>query len=252
MALSPDFITTLTNGLTEYYDQSELERICKRYAVSFSADFDQLDILAESLIVGIDNGRNRNLLKVLVQDLCLRSSRAVARTDWERRDYHSVQFEHLGKLAKELEAQHDSIPTEVSVAAGKPFAAKTEVRELLASATTRVTVVDNYVDHKTLDCFRDTAQPIRLLTGTRKEAIKSGFDSILQDFRNEGYSIEIRRHPELHDRHILFNDRCWMVGSSLKDAGKKPFNLIEVINVRAEIEADVERKWQEGEEYPGF
>lgn len=252
MALSPDFIMTLTNGLAEYYDQSELERICKRYGVIFSANCDQLDTFAENIIVNIENGKNRNLLKVLVQDLCLRSSKAVAETNWERRDYHIVQFEHLGKLEKELETEHDSLPTEVSVSAGKPFAAKTEVRELLGSATTRVTVVDNYVDHKTLDCFRDTSQPIRLLTGTRKEAIKSGFDSFLQDFKDEGYSIEIRRHPELHDRHILFNGRCWMVGSSLKDAGKKTFNLIEVINVRTEIEADVEKKWQEGEDYPGF
>ena len=221
MALSPDLIMILANGLSEYYDLSELERICRRYEVAFNAHIDQLDMLAESLIIEIENGKNRSLLKVLVQDLCLRSSRAVARTDWERRDYHSVQLQHLEKLAKELETQQELLPTEVSIGEGKPYAAKTEVRELLSSATTKVTVVDNYIDHKTLDCFRDTSQPIRLLTGTRKEAIKGGFDSVLQDFRHEGYRIEIRRHPDLHDRHILFNGRCWMVGSSLKDAGKK-------------------------------
>jgi hypothetical protein len=242
----------LTNGLTEYYDLPELERICKRYEVAFNANFDPLDTLAEQLIIEVENGKNRSLLKALVQDLCLRSSRSVAETDWETRNYHSTQLQHLEKLKKELESQQDLLPTEVSIAEGKPFAAKTEVRELLSSATTMVTVVDNYVNHQTLDCFRDTSQPIRLLTGTRKEAIKSGFVSVLQDFRLDGYRIEIRRHPDLHDRHILFNGRCWMVGSSLKDAGKKTFNLIEVNNVRAEIEADVEKKWQEAEEYPGL
>lgn len=242
----------LTNGLSEYYDLTELERICKRYEVAFNANLDPLDSLSEQLIMKVENGKNGSLLKALSQDLCLRSSRAVARTDWEKRDYHSTQLQQLEKLKEVLETQQDLLPTEVSIAEGRPFAAKSEVRELLSIATTEVILVDNYIDHKTLDCFRDTSQPIKLLTGSRPEAIKSGFDSFLQDFRLEGYSIEIRRHPALHDRHILFNGRCWMVGSSLKDAGKKTFNLIEVIGVRAEIEADVAKKWQEADEYSGL
>jgi len=168
----------------------------------------------------------------------------VARTDWERRDHHQGM---LGPLeALEAELQKGGLPTEISVPEEHPFTAKSEAREFLAQAATKVTVVDNWVGPSTLDCLRDVNQFIRLLTGQHATALADGFERALGDFCSEGYRIEVRRHPKLHDRYILFNDRCWLVGSSLKDAGKKAFNLIEVVDSKANIEAEVERKWNEG------
>jgi hypothetical protein len=71
------------------------------------------------------------------------------------------------------------------------------------------------------------------------------FERALQDFITEGHSIEVRRHPKLHDRYILFNNRCWLAGSSLKDAGKKAFNVIELVDGKTLIFAEVTKKWEE-------
>jgi hypothetical protein len=86
---------------------------------------------------------------------------------------------------------------------------------------------------------------VTVLTGKSVTPSGGDFERALQDFRAEGRSIEIRIHPKLHDRYVLFNDRCWLAGSSLKDAGKKAFNIIEVVDSKALIRAEVEKKWQE-------
>lgn len=109
--------------------------------------------------------------------------------------------------------------------------------------------MDNYIGPGTLDCFREVTYPIRLLTGGRDQCIASGFSSALKDFRAEGYTIEVRRHLKLHDRYLIFNERCFLVGSLLKDAGQKTFSLIELVDGRPAIVHEVERKWKEAELY---
>lgn len=53
-----------------------------------------------------------------------------------------------------------------------------------------------------------------------------------------------------HDRHIAFNERCWLVGSSHKDAGKKAFHTTEIVDAKAEVVAALEAKWDAGLLYP--
>ncbi len=41
--------------------------------------------------------------------------------------------------------------------------------------------------------------------------------------------LEVRRSTEFHDRFIVVDDnKCWHVGTSIKDAGNKAFMLSEV------------------------
>jgi hypothetical protein len=106
-----------------------------------------------------------------------------------------------------------------------------------------VLVVDPYVGVTTLDCLRLVTTPIRLLTGDSPKAIEDGFAAALADFKRQGFDVEVRRAPMLHDRHLSFNDRCWLIGSSLKDAGKKAFNCIELIDTKKAVVADLEAMW---------
>jgi hypothetical protein len=131
----------------------------------------------------------------------------------------------------------------------KPFEAKSEVREFLEKAETSILVVDPYVGVGTLDCFRSIKVPIRLLTGANPTSIEPRFDAAVQAFRAEGFQIEVRQHDKLHDRHVVLNDRCWLAGSSLKDAGRKAFHAIEITDARADVVAALERKWLEGKPF---
>jgi hypothetical protein len=171
----------------------------------------------------------------------------VARNDWERRTYHAGMLADLERLQKAL--GDPRLPDEITSGEDRPFAAKSVVREFLAAADTAVTVVDAYVGAGTLDCLIEIANPIRLLTGQKPESIDKSFDRGLKEFVSEGRVIEVRRHPKLHDRFLAFNERCWLVGSSLKDAGKKAFNVIEFVDGREAILSQIEVKWQEAKPY---
>lgn len=243
------YIPILTDALKSYYKVDEIVEMCKLIDVDVELDETDLSLMkfAEQLIIKIEHDNNRRYIEAIVPSLLSRAQRGASESKWNKQEFHQTMVSNLNKIAADLgEAK---IPEEVSVSENKPFTAKSEIRELLSAAETEVTIVDNYIGLGTLDCLRDVEHLIRVLTGEHSSSIANDFDRGLKDFISEGYKIEVRRHPKLHDRFILFNDRCWLVGSSLKDAGKKILNIIECVDVKDSIYADMERKWKEASKY---
>lgn len=242
-----DYVPLLSDAMQEYYQAEELIELCRLFDVSAntSSGAPFYFALSTQVLTRIDHGNNRRFLVTLVDSLLSRALGIAERRNWETR--HNVTIDRLQQLRTALNS--GGLPEELTVPEDRPFEAKSEVREFLGAAETELTVVDNYVGPGTLDCLRDVRQPIRLLTGVRSTAIEAGFDRAVKEFRAEGRAINIRRHPKLHDRYILFNERSWLVGSSLKDAGKKAFNVIEIVDGREAVSSEVEGKWTEGEEY---
>jgi len=243
-------IAILAEALDMYYrneDFFELAALFDSSVESPQGNWRWLPV-ARQLIERIEYGNNREFLDSLLEQLEIRNADAIARTSFERRTPHERLEPEIRKLKT---AVGDSrVPRELAVAENKPFAAKSEVREFLEKSETPIFVIDPYVGVGTLDCFRAVKQPIRLLSGTRPNSIETGFDGALAAFQSEGFAIEIRREAKLHDRHIVFNDRCWLVGSSLKDAGGKAFHAIEITDAKAEVLAALEAKWTNGAHYP--
>lgn len=242
--MRPESIPKLSDVLREYVPEEELEALCDSLDVPVeydSQDRPRYGALAKALVTETEHGNNHRLLKTLLDTASRRAQDMAAHSEWERRSYHERMQGEVAELERELEAA--GLPTEIDVDEGRPFRAKSEVRELLAQAETTVTVVDNYVGGSTLDCLREVSEPIRLLTGSGSKSLSSDFCRVLAEFVAEGMRIEVRQHPKLHDRYLLFNDRCYLVGSSLKDAGKKRLNIVECVDSRPSIQEDVEAKW---------
>jgi hypothetical protein len=247
--VEPEHVILLAETLEVYYPE-DLAQIADIVGFTLPCrDSGVVDYmaLAKTLLLNPELGRNKDFLAALVSSLESRNDRAIASTDWERRDYHYGMRPRIQSFLQAMGV--GATPTEVTVKSNSPFTAKAEVRDVLSTATTPVMVVDNYIGILTLDCVRVVSHPLRILTGAREEAIEKGFDRALKEFRAEGREIEVRRHPKLHDRYIILNDRCWLIGSSLKDAGKKMFSMIEAADTRETIIKDVEQKWQEATEY---
>lgn len=246
MALDTKYIATLADATKFYYNDSELMELCTAFDVDLS--YHMLSGVphvawVRSLIQNIEHGNNRRFLRALVVSLLSRAQEGVARAGNEKRNYHQSMVDLIAPL--EIELQEGGLPSELSVPENNPLTAKSESRAFLGKAETEVTVVDNWVGINTLDCLRDVKQHIRILTGQHSNSLADDFERALQDFKTEGHSIEVRRHPKLHDRYILFNNRCWLAGSSLKDAGKKAFNVIELVDSKTLIYAEVIKKWEE-------
>jgi hypothetical protein len=197
-----------------------------------------------ALLTDLEHGNNRALVAVLSEALVVRAHGAAAHSNFERRDYHERMTGLLWELTNALEAE--GVPEQLGVSGGKPFQAKSEARAFLERAETSVLVVDNYVGAGTLDCLLDIKHPIRLLAGARPECVFGDFARALADFRSEGRTIEVRRKDGLHDRYIMFNDRLWIVGSSLKDAGRKSLNIVELVDAKADRITELEEMWDNG------
>lgn len=195
----------------------------------------------------LEHGSTRTFVDNILELAEHRNTDEVAHQTWERRDYHMTMAPVLAEIRELLNGS--ATPSEVTVSAGHSFTAKSKVRELVAAATTGLFVVDPYIGFGTLDCLRDVTVPIRLLTGNHPQAIEADFERAIASFIDEGHNLLVRRAKTLHDRHLTFNDRCWLVGGSLKDAGKKPFHCIEIVD-KATVVADLESRWLDAIPFP--
>lgn len=247
----PELALKLVAVFEAYFTQDELRELATLFGVHLEA-FDGYEpkwlSIAREITTKLGYGNTRRLLDSLLDLADSRNGDRVAHTSWERREYHESMIPIIREAKKLLEAS--ASPSEIAVAAGNVFTAKSKVRELLETATAEVFIVDPYVGLGTLDCLRTLTVPIRLLTGTHQNSVEPDFDRAIAAFAAEGHYLQVRRLQQLHDRHLIFNDRCWLVGGSLKDAGKKPFNCIEITDQKAMIVADLEAKWQTGTPYP--
>jgi hypothetical protein len=206
-----DYVPILADAIKAYYkDTEELVELCE--LVDLDLDFRGAEIdssylkFAKFLITQIEHDNRRRLLETIIQSLLNRATEGAAHSKWDAQEFHRRMVDNLERIAGFL--NEGRLPEEVSVPENKPFTAKSEIRDLLSGAETSVTIVDNYVGIGTLDCLRGVEHSIRLLTGHQPNSIASGFDSGLKDLLTEGGLIEVRQHPKLHDRFILFNNRC--------------------------------------------
>jgi len=247
--MKPEAILILADALKEYYSDSELQDLCELFDIDLPYEDSKPAHLrfARTVLIQIEHGNNRRFLVTIIDPLLSRCQERIAHTNWERRNYHQRMEARLFELNKLIE--ESGIPAEITVPEDQPFTAKSKAREFLENTETDVFIVDAYIGIGTLDCLRDVKHRISILTGDKNNSIGQGFDTALKDFRSEGHEIEIRCHPKLHDRYIVFNERCWLVGSSFKDAGKKTFSVIELIDGKAPILAEIERKWAEAIQY---
>jgi hypothetical protein len=243
--------------LDVYYEPEELVHLAKIFDVileikheSFNPPNRKSQLLewSQQFVEQLNHGNYRALVDTLLQQIDLRNTHGIGTTDWERRDVHRSMVSLITELREGLAKA--GTPSEIAVAAGKPFTAKSHIRELLEQTTTPVLVVDPWIGSATLDCLRGVGKPIRILTSTRSEALEPTFGSALSDFAKEGFSVEVRRADRLHDRHLVFNERCWLLGSSLKDAGKKAFHCIEIVDSKDQVVADLESRWGGASTYP--
>jgi hypothetical protein len=248
-------IPTLAELLEHYYRFEELEELAGLFDVEWDQNFIYRNGIvswlgvSRQLVERLDHGSHRVLMEAVLEQIDSRNFNSLAGTQWEQRVAHENLTPKIAKVRQGF-ATDAGIPHEITTPEDRPYTAKAEVREFIEQAATEILLVDPYVGVGTLDCLRSARVPLRILTGSRPNSIENGFSNSLAGFQAEGYKLTVRQHDRLHDRHFAFNDRCWLVGSSLKDAGKKAFHIMEIVDSRTEIVAALESKWASGTPYP--
>jgi hypothetical protein len=242
----PQLTIKLSQILDAYITWEELSELASVFDVEIRAERRWLSV-SKALTDNLNQGNSRLLVDNLVELCETRNLERIANTGWETREFHSSMTAVVQEAKSLLETS--AAPSEVTLPAGNPFSAKSRVRELLETSQGGIFVVDPYVGVGTLDCLRGLTVPIRLLTANHGQAIEADFGRNLAAFVAEGHQVTVRTSGGLHDRHVMFNDRCWIVGGSLKDAGKKPFNCIEIAD-KAVVVNELETKWAAGTAFP--
>lgn len=120
------------------------------------------------------------------------------------------------------------------------------LRDLMASATQAIFVVDPYLDEQIFDAYLATVSKkvaVRLLTRQYSGALKP---AVTKFVAQNGMSVEVRTSNSIHDR-VVFLDQgsCWVLGQSIKDAAKsKPTYLAPLAADAAQFKrADYEAIW---------
>ena len=135
--------------------------------------------------------------------------------------------------------------TQVFLPAGSVHDAYVEIRGIVQQVTAEVFIVDSWVDHTLWQLLKNVppGTKIRIMTTN----MKGDFALEGKAFAAQhGSTVELRQTTQYHDRFILVDGkRCWHLGASIKDAGKKAFVMSEIASpaIRSAITFDVEVTW---------
>jgi len=107
---------------------------------------------------------------------------------------------------------------------GQQFDAYVFFCNLIRKAKQRVYLIDNYVNDVVLTMLdkRGKGVSARIYTGKYSKQ----FQLDLARHNAQYPSVEVVNYPMVHDRFLIVDDTVWMVGASLKDAGKKKFAVL--------------------------
>ena len=111
--------------------------------------------------------------------------------------------------------------------AGKEYDFYTDLKDIIAGASTEIFIIDAYFDGAAFDAYLGTANSgltIKILCGNYANDVATYVKKFVAQ---TGARVEIRKTKSIHDRVVFLDGSdCWIVGASIKDAGKKPTYLI--------------------------
>jgi hypothetical protein len=109
-----------------------------------------------------------------------------------------------------------------------PFEFYRDLKGILRNTTREIFVVDAYIDASLFELYLgDVPEAVQLRVLSNN--LQSSVLRVAKLFAQSHPNFEMRATPSLHDRVLFIDDRCWVVGQSLKDAAmKKPTYMVEI------------------------
>ena len=107
---------------------------------------------------------------------------------------------------------------------GQMWDATSCIEEIISKAEKSIILIDNYVDRKTLDLLsrKKAGIPIEIHTSKNSQLTEKE----ISDFRNQYGPLTIKTTDDFHDRFLILDIKhLYHIGASIKDAGKKAFEI---------------------------
>ena len=111
---------------------------------------------------------------------------------------------------------------------GQIFDAYTFINDRIREATTRIILIDNYIDDSVLTILSKRADKVTATIYTKKPSAQLQLD--IQKHNAQYPPIEIITFDRSHDRFLCIDETVYHLGASIKDLGKKwfAFNRMEM------------------------
>ena len=180
------------------------------------------------------------LMTVLKGDLAVQQSLALVRAFKAMREFladNAMVFQRLDRIElKQLESDEkfkqifsqleQPRPNKaVLFFKGQMWDATSCIEKIISKAEKSITLIDNYADRKTLDLLSKKKEgiPVDIYT-SEKNCRLTGKE--VSDFKNQYGPLIIKTTDEFHDRFLILDNReLYHIGASIKDAGKKAFEI---------------------------
>ena len=104
---------------------------------------------------------------------------------------------------------------------GQIFDAYTFINDRIREATTRIILIDNYIDDSVLTMLAKRADGVTAIIYTKKLSAQLQLD--LQKHNAQYTPVIIREFDRSHDRFLCIDETVYHLGASIKDLGKKWF-----------------------------
>ena len=111
---------------------------------------------------------------------------------------------------------------------GQIFDAYTFINDRIREATTRIILIDNYIDDSVLTILSKRADKVAASIYTKKPSAQLQLD--IQKHNAQYPPIDIIAFDRSHDRFLCIDETVYHLGASIKDLGKKwfAFNRMEM------------------------
>ena len=111
---------------------------------------------------------------------------------------------------------------------GQIFDAYTFINDRIREATTRIILIDNYIDDSVLTILSKRADKVAATIYTKKPSARLQLD--IQKHNAQYTPIDIIAFDRSHDRFLCIDETVYHLGASIKDLGKKwfAFNRMEM------------------------
>ena len=111
---------------------------------------------------------------------------------------------------------------------GQIFDAYTFINDRIREATTRIILIDNYIDDSVLTILSKRADKVAATIYTKKPTAQLQLD--IQKHNAQYLPIEVITFDRSHDRFLCIDETVYHLGASIKDLGKKwfAFNRMEM------------------------
>ena len=146
---------------------------------------------------------------------------------------HQVETDHkLEEVFRRLDSGNVQ-PHQGIFYDGQIFDAYTFINDRIREATTRIILIDNYIDDCVLTILSKRADKVTATVYTKKPSAQLQLD--IQKHNAQYPPIDIVTFDRSHDRFLCIDETVYHLGASIKDLGKKWFAFNSMVMTTTEL-----------------